>query len=417
MRRLPALVVCLLLPAVGVACLWDYDTLKMERERFPDTLELITGKFLRHSPEFYRWRIADRLQRLEADPNNVRLLDDLAVAYDKVGEHDKAIATAERTERIQPGRYETAANLGTFLFHAGRLKDGLPHIDLALAINPNAHFGREKYQKLLVEYVLERRTMRSRWDIRFPVPLADCRLFDLDADDLRREPGVLYVKVENSFCEFIRPSNPDIELAETKLAKMVPVLDPETAANLLSLQVTIRQTAKEEKTAAAIKGVLGMIKFGNHRSPVLLEALGSLLGDESNGIEFDAKNLACRAFLKASYEVPEGPSRVAYRAMAKRALSMQWSVNFLKEVETEFKAELADAKQWYEAVREKELAAIREGRNPEAEFDKLYEPEPPAIAPIPPSDTSTMRFVGLALVGAGGVLILGWFAIARRRAA
>lgn len=37
-----------------VACLWDYDTLAMERSRFPSTLELITGKFLRHSPEFYQ---------------------------------------------------------------------------------------------------------------------------------------------------------------------------------------------------------------------------------------------------------------------------------------------------------------------------------------------------------------------------
>jgi hypothetical protein len=45
------------LPAVAVACLWDVDTLRMERSRFPSVLELITGKFLRHSPEFYRWRI------------------------------------------------------------------------------------------------------------------------------------------------------------------------------------------------------------------------------------------------------------------------------------------------------------------------------------------------------------------------
>jgi len=43
------------LPAAAVACLWDYDTLKQERARFPSTLELITGKFLRHSPEFYEW--------------------------------------------------------------------------------------------------------------------------------------------------------------------------------------------------------------------------------------------------------------------------------------------------------------------------------------------------------------------------
>ncbi len=41
--------------ALLCACLWDTDTLQMERQRFPDALELITGKFLRHSREFYDW--------------------------------------------------------------------------------------------------------------------------------------------------------------------------------------------------------------------------------------------------------------------------------------------------------------------------------------------------------------------------
>ena len=94
----------LLVPSVVAACSWDYDTIKMERTRFPGTLELITGKFLRHSPEFYRWRIADRLKRLETAPSDAALLDDLAVAYDKTGRHDEAIETARRTERSHPGR-------------------------------------------------------------------------------------------------------------------------------------------------------------------------------------------------------------------------------------------------------------------------------------------------------------------------
>ncbi len=151
-----ALLAVALVPAGALACSWDYDTLKMERTRFPGTLELITGKFLRHSPEFYRWRIENRLKRLESDPANLALLDDLAVAYDKTGRHDLAIETALRADAIRPGRYETAANLGTFHFHAGQLHEGLPHIGRALAINSDAHFGREKYQKLLAEYILSR---------------------------------------------------------------------------------------------------------------------------------------------------------------------------------------------------------------------------------------------------------------------
>src|SRR5579884_4228255 len=138
-------------------CLWDYDTLAMERLRGPSALELITGKFLRHSPEFYHWRIQDRLRKLHEDPNNLASYDDLAVAYDKTGQYDRALETILAKDGKRVGLYETEANRGTFLIHAGRLEEALEHISEALRINPDAHFGREKYQALLVEYMLERR--------------------------------------------------------------------------------------------------------------------------------------------------------------------------------------------------------------------------------------------------------------------
>src|SRR5438876_454864 len=101
----PVIVAAVLLgvPASAVACLWDYDTLKQERARFPSTLELITGKFLRHSPEFYEWRVRDRLAKLAADPTNLAYHDDLAVAYQKTGQHAKAVETMLAKEKIKPG--------------------------------------------------------------------------------------------------------------------------------------------------------------------------------------------------------------------------------------------------------------------------------------------------------------------------
>src|SRR5262245_2461391 len=98
--RLAAPLALLLLPPAALACLWDYDTRQQERSRLPDTLELITGKFLRHSKEFYQWRIRDRLKKLEADPANLPWLDDLGVAYDKTGQHQKAIDTALAADKI-----------------------------------------------------------------------------------------------------------------------------------------------------------------------------------------------------------------------------------------------------------------------------------------------------------------------------
>src|SRR5262249_24474844 len=147
----------ILLPATALACYWDVDTLQMERTRFPTALELITGKFLRHTPEFYYWRIDDRVRKLRSDPDNLPYYADLAVAYEKTGQHDKALETILAKDAKKPSVYETESNLGTFLMINGRLEDGLKHIDAALRINPDAHFGREKYQKKLAEYMILRR--------------------------------------------------------------------------------------------------------------------------------------------------------------------------------------------------------------------------------------------------------------------
>src|SRR5262245_58215413 len=137
----------------ALACLWDSDTLQMERFRFPGALEIITGKFVRHSPEYYEWRITDRQEKLQQSPDDPALVDDLAVAYAKLGRPEQGIPLLEQSLAARPDRYETVSNLGTLHFFAGRLEASKDYIRRALAINPGAHFGREKYQLLLTEYV------------------------------------------------------------------------------------------------------------------------------------------------------------------------------------------------------------------------------------------------------------------------
>ena len=392
---IPVILTGLLIPSVTVACSWDYDTIKMERNRFPETLELITGKFLRHTPEFYEWRIQNRLDRLERDPTNAALLDDLAVAYDKTGQHDKAIETALRTERIHPGRYETAANLGTFYIHAGRPADGIPHIDRALKINPEAHFGREKYQKLLVEYVLQRRQ-----DVPFSFPLAD--VTDRTGTNSESPSGDV-VTMDDTFADF--------------------------------LQGDRREFLTPEETSEAVKGISGMMKFGQHDSPVLLEALGTLLVQEGYRPSVDAKLLAARAFLKASIEVSEESARLAYRAMATRALQMQAPHGgssteevTLQQVEADFEQELAEARSWYAELRSRELSWIGEGKNPEDEFDRVYYVAPEVsgmdvIDPMTHEERWQRRLLGAGIVcvlviaaGLAGTVFLVRRVLARRTA-
>ncbi|HEY1067254.1 MAG TPA: tetratricopeptide repeat protein, partial [Pirellulales bacterium] len=231
-----ALVLICALAAPAVACLWDSDTLWQERAAFPSALELITGKFLRHSPEFYAWRVQDRLEKLKADPNNLALRDDLAVAYQKTGRSAEAIAVLEEKERIQPGVYETYSNLGTVYILQGDFEKGLPYIDKALAINPDAHFGREKYQKWLVEYALSRMT-----DGKLTFPLREFKTYNES-----RYPA------NEGFYDFLK-----VKWSESG----------DDRGDL----------------SGAVKGVLGMMRFADHQNPLLLEALGDLLfpGEEN----------------------------------------------------------------------------------------------------------------------------------------
>jgi tetratricopeptide (TPR) repeat protein len=368
-------ILAVLIPSLAIACLWDYDTLAMERQRFPTALELITGKFLRHSAEFYQWRIADRLRRMESEPANLAYYDDLAVAYEKTGQHDKAIKTMLEKDRLKPRLYETEANLGTFYIHAGQLEKGLQHIERALEINSSAHFGRELYQKLLVEYVVSRRS-----NGKVPLPLA---------------PVVENFVPLNDFSAFIARGNDSRALSY-------------------------------EERQPGIKGILGMMKFGNHDSPILLEALGNLLTSPYGTERKDAKRLAARAYLKASYEVSDKDVREAYRGLAAAALQMQTrhaateDQASLEEIENAFQQELADAQAWYAELRANELRWIQEGRNVEQEFDRLYYTEPellPSHEGEPPLSERVVRppFVLAVLLIGTAVLSLIIVVLRHRR--
>ena len=317
------------------ACLWDRDTLEQERQRFPSVLELIAGQFLRHSDAFYEWRIEDRTRRMEQETDDPRLYDDLAVAYEKLGDHDRAIEIMLQKEARFPGLYETFANLGTFQIHAGNYDEGLLHIRRAIEINPDAHFGREIYQQRLVEYLL---TQRDGGELTLPL------------DPKRRSPFQ-----RSGFVRFLL-ENEDTE-------------DPEEKD----------KDAWRTEIELALTGVSGMMRFGNHDSPVLLEALGDLL--LARGYPEDGKRLASRAYLKASYET-KGATSKAYRAFAENALSGQTTHSLstapisIDAIERELKKELESADLWFRELKTKEARWIAEGADPEAKFSNEYSEQP-----------------------------------------
>jgi len=374
-----------LMPGPLAACLWDSDTLEEERRQFPSVLELITGKFLRHSPAFYEWRIEDRKKRIEQEPEDVSLYDDLAVAYEKSGQTNLAIETILKKEEISPGLYETYANLGTFYIHAGRLEEGLTEIEKAIEINPEAHFGREIYQKLLVEYLLPKNV-----DGKLELPMF-----------------------------------PDIDGYGTGVYGAYGF----GAHVMKSLRQGNRWTDDELRVEVgkATEGILGMMLFGNYNSPVLLEALSDLMMMRYGyDREAPAKQLAARALLQASYVSTAPEQKSAYREKAEGALSMQTHGGdsttevTLGEIEVQFLEELDEASAWHKEVSAREAEWIADGLNPETEFTRQYS-KPPSQSkrelPSPTVDRSLPPIPGevLLLVGLGCLAVLAYVSSTRRR--
>lgn len=300
------------------ACLWDRDTLQQERSAFPNMLELITGKFLRHSDVYYKWRVLDRVAKLKSSPENLALMDDLAVAYDKLKQSDKAIEVAQQALELAPDRYETLANLGTFYIHAGKFEKGAKLIEKAITINPDAHFGREKYQLILVQYLISK--------------MEDGKLPDLPLSDKNSHfPG-----------------------AAGEFIKYVAEEIGEDAWN-------------DDGAQKLLTGIQGMMRFGHYDSPILLEAAGESL------VSMGHMRLASRAFLQASYVVTTEKAKAAYRAKAKNALELQVKTE-LEDVEKKFLEELTEAQTWFGRLKtnEEKWCAPDSGFDPDEKFDQLF---------------------------------------------
>jgi tetratricopeptide (TPR) repeat protein len=324
----------------AVACLWDSDTLQMERLRFPGVLEIITGKFVRHSRAYYEWRVKDRLKKLEAQPGDPALIDDLAVGYDKLERYDEGIAVLEKSLEAQPDRYETLANLATLLFHAGRIEESKQHVERALEINPDAHFGREKYQLLLTDYVLQSELAISGV---------------LSSKERRPRVG--------GFARYV---------LEAQFGK------DERLDYRLSGQDAWSSERREELSKAR-RGVLGMLHFADHKSPVLLEALGDLL--IADDIDANASQLASRAYLRAAAGSKDPAIAEKYRTMARSALAdhenfgmhhKEGSPDYLLKLDAQLAKEVASADAWYSAIEQHEQRWIASGADVDREFAKVY---------------------------------------------
>jgi tetratricopeptide (TPR) repeat protein len=339
-----AITVVLLTISTAVACLWDSDTLAQERAKFPSALELIAGKFPRHSPAFYQWRIEDRQAKLESGDDQASYYDDIAVAHDKLRQDDQAIEwmhkKAAKFNDSVDNRYKTAANLGTFYLHSRQLDKGIEQLELAIQINPNAHFGRERYQLYLAKYIKLRLANGHLSDGQLILPLRYDHNHDSSQD--------------------IQQDHPHKQVRDFGVA--VVYFDDGTFRRI-----------DEKQTADAVTGILGMMRFGHYDSPVLLECLGDLLSETSSVNQNSAYTIAARAYMRAADLLPQEDevSRDKYHELVNRVMHFKENQD-QKDIRHFLELELAEANEYYRQIVADEELWISQNADVEALFQAKY---------------------------------------------
>lgn len=344
-------------------CMWDYDTIRDEKRGMPGMIEVLAGQWEKHSAFFYRHRVEAMKAKLAVVPDDWDAMDNLAVAHAKLGELDRAIAVMLDKEKRLPDQYTTSSNLGTFYMFKGDVPAAIESLKKALKFNPNAHFGRVKYQLKLAEFLQNAK--------------ADPTVYDDDFLGLRT---ALSRDVKGLGPSTAATSRPDVD--ERFLMSRGPAwLDD------LGLKPN------------AIEGVVGMIRFGTDQSPELYFALGDLLAARGD------KNLAFRSYqraLDAHYPRPA----VVKRAMAK---VKEMSVPRAAFDPAVIAAERGDATQWVADYQAFEDGLVRDGAN--VDDDAAY-------APFYASHGRVLKtndfFIADETVLGGhntGTILIGWVAV------
>jgi tetratricopeptide (TPR) repeat protein len=323
-----AFIFCATVPGIAQACLWDSDTLATESARFPNVAGIMAGVFPRHSKEYHVWRIQQKQPLVESGKAGASDYDDLAVSQHKLGDHKAAIATMMAKEQKVSGLYETYSNLGTFYIYAGELSVAQKWIEKALAINPNAHFGREKYQRWLVMWLRERRSTVLTEDEKKKAPF--------------RDPG----EVPTGFAAFVARQQMGGATGDPEFIKFTEV-----------------------QQDAAIGGVIGMMYFADFDNPILQEALGDLLS--YGKMEGNASQLAGLCYLHASEKVTDPEEKAKLKALMHKAVSAS-HLREEKDLKKTLDSALLKGENLNKGVKAHEVAWIAAGKDVAAEFQSKY---------------------------------------------
>jgi hypothetical protein len=375
--------------------------------------DVIHERFPKHGQAYYTQRnreVRDELAKLEKIPWDTRppgryfaLLDDLGSGLDHLGDDDEAVRVLreklqQQQERGWKGRelYTTYANLGTFLIHGNfkqvtqgdaeakeRLREGLQFIHRSIEVNPEAHFGREIWQAVAVEYQLGALTnpqLLLQYDmvgnrLGDDIDPQSCRCYqdmwmhmgggrdvnryltmpetEGNAEFLRQQ-GITIIRAEEGWREAVRTSH----------SKPVPFDEP-------------------------VLGIIGMWRLGGGANPHFALALGEIM------LRVGQRYLAWCAYERAAGMEerfwPDSDIRrkfVAHCRARQELIEKQLTESERAELRPRFRAELAFGQRYQQAYQEYEARRIADGVTLEDPhfYDGFHAEHEPIASPVGQSD-------------------------------
>lgn len=186
----------------------------------PSTYDLAISKLPIHSNAYYQWIIQASLEKIKNNQMTLNDYDDLAVAYNKIGDKAKAIELLTPLVKKNPNRFSSVSNLGSIYLNLGDYENGLKYIRIANTLKPVDSYDREYAQEKVYSYLKSRHKT-----IPYSFPIQN-------------------IESGTNFADFA--------------LKDVPI------------------EKQNDEIIRLIFGVENMVRFGNHDSPVSMEVLGDL---------------------------------------------------------------------------------------------------------------------------------------------
>jgi hypothetical protein len=379
--------------------------------RFAMVHDVLHERYARHGKAYYferNRRVSAELKTLGGkSPANAEvtgkyfaLVDDLGVGLDSLGQHEEAAAVLrdklqQQRARNYTGRdlYTTYANLGTFLIHGNaprafrgdpqakeRLREGLGFIRQAIEVNPEAHFGREIWQAVTVDFLL--------------AVTDDPQLlltFDLIGNFLTEKVDPLERRPYTESWSRITPWIEDFEDSErSRLA-----LEAITPVGSVAESQEILRTWKGSPVPfdKPTLGIIGMWRLGGGANPHFALALGETM------LRVGQRYIAWCAYERAVllsdrfWPLPEWQEKLKDHCRARqRLIESQLPLEEAAALRPRFEAELAFGQNYqhaYAAYEEQQIAAGASIDDPHF-YDAFHAQHEPITSPLGGAD----RYLG-----------------------